>query len=210
MGNREKWALGMAVLGGIAASTGEVVHPIDTLLGALILGGITFGIASITGSLQTKPTARENAANGYQGVFSVTTNYEDANIPEDMKEFLQTLEIVKGRHDGWYKDPSNLYKLRYFHKGKWTLAVADSDSAQEKSEALSKHLTPSTHVETLVPPADLSRDAAPRFNPVPPKTEPNGMNQKIEQLERLGTLRKNDMISESEHERLKSEILGNI
>lgn len=210
MGNREKWALGMAVLGGIAASTGEVVHPIDTLLGALILGGIAFGIASIAGSLQTKPTARENAANGNQGVFSVTTNYDDANIPEDMKGFLQTLEIVKGRHDGWYKDPSNLYKLRYFHKGKWTLAVSDSDSAQEKSEALSEHLVPSTQTETLAPPAELSRDVAPRLNPAPTKSAPTDMNQKIEQLERLGTLRKNDMISEAEHERLKLEILGKI
>ena len=210
MGNREKWALGMAVLGGIAASTGEVVHPIDTLLGALILGGITFGIASIAGSLQTKPTTRENAVNGNQGALSVTTNYDDANIPEDMKEFLQTLEIVKGRQDGWYKDPSNLYKLRYFHKGKWTLAVSDSDSAQEKSEALSKHLAPSTQTETLAPPAELSRDTAPRLNPAPSKSAPTDMNQKIEQLERLGILRKNDMISEAEHERLKSEILGNI
>jgi hypothetical protein len=140
----------------------------------------------------------------------VTANYSDANIPDEMKEFLQTLEIVKGRYDGWYKDPSNLYKLRYFHKGKWTLAVADSDSAQEKSEALSKHLTPSAQTETLAPPAESSRDTAPRLSPVQSKSAPTDMNQKIEQLERLGTLRKNDMISEAEHERLKSEILGNI
>jgi hypothetical protein len=210
MGNREKWALGMAVLGGIAASTGEVVHPIDTLLGAVILGGITFGIASITGSLQTKPTASGSTANGHQGVTGVTANYSDANVSDDMKEFLQTLEIVKGRHDGWYKDPSNLYKLRYFHQGKWTLAVSDSDSAQEKSEALSQHLTPSAQTETLAPPAESSRDTAPRLSPVPSKSAPTDINQKIEQLERLGTLRKNDMISEAEHERLKSEILGNI
>lgn len=62
---------------------------------------------------------------------------------------LAELEIVQGRHDGWYKDPLNLYKLRYFHKGNWTLAVSDSDSDQEKSEALSKHLTTSTQAETL-------------------------------------------------------------
>jgi hypothetical protein len=210
MGNREKWALGMAVLGGIAASTGEVVHPIDTLLGALILGGITFGIASITGSLQTNPTAMRNTTNSNQGVASVTASYNDTNVSDEMKDFLQTLEIVQGRQDGWYKDPSNLYKLRYFHKGKWTLAVSDSDSAQEKSDALSKYLAPSTQTETLAPPAELSRDVAPRLNPAPSESAPTDMNQKIEQLERLGTLRKNDMISEVEHERLKLEILGNI
>jgi hypothetical protein len=67
---------------------------------------------------------------------------------------LAKLEIVQGRHDGWYKDPSNLYKLRYFHKGNWTLAVSDSDSAQEKSEALLKYLGPSTQTETLAPPGE--------------------------------------------------------
>jgi hypothetical protein len=67
---------------------------------------------------------------------------------------LAKLEIVQGRHDGWYKDPSNLYKLRYFHKGNWTLAVSDSDSYQEKSEALLKYLAPSTQTETLSPPGE--------------------------------------------------------
>jgi len=67
---------------------------------------------------------------------------------------LAKLEIVQGRHDGWYKDPSNLYKLRYFHKGNWTLAVSDSDSAQEKSEALLKYLAPSTQNETLATPGE--------------------------------------------------------
>jgi hypothetical protein len=67
---------------------------------------------------------------------------------------LAKLEIVQGRHDGWYKDPLNLYKLRYFHKGNWTLAVSDSDSAQEKSEALLKYLGPYTQTETLAPPGE--------------------------------------------------------
>lgn len=67
---------------------------------------------------------------------------------------LAELEVVQGRLDGWYKDPLNLYKLRYFHKGNWTLAVSDSDSAQEKLEALSKHLAPFTQTETLAPPSE--------------------------------------------------------
>jgi hypothetical protein len=200
----------MTFLGGLLASMGEVTHPIDTIIGAAILGGITYGIASIIISLQPKLVTPSNTTSNSLKASNMTANYSDANIPEDMKEFLQTLEIVKGRYDGWYKDPSNLYKLRYFHKGKWTLAVADSDSAQEKSEALSKHLTPSAQTETLAPPAESSRDTAPRLSPVQSKSAPTDMNQKIEQLERLGTLRKNDMISEAEHERLKSEILGNI
>ena len=210
MDNRLKWTIGMTFLGGLLATMGEVVNPLDTIIGAAVLGGITYGIASIIISLQPKAVAPSNATNNYQGAPNMTANYSDTNISEEMKDFLQTLEIVKGRYDGWYKDPSNLYKLRYFHKGKWTLAVSDSDSAQEKSDALSKHLSPSTQTETFAPPAELSRDAAPRLNPVPSKSMPTDMNQKIEQLERLGTLRKNDMISEAEHERLKSEILGNI
>jgi hypothetical protein len=210
MDNRLKWTVGMTFLGGLLASMGEVTHPIDTIIGAAILGGITYGIASIIISLQPKAVAPSNTTNSYQRASNMTANYSDTNISDEMKDFLQTLEIVKGRYDGWYKDPSNLYKLRYFHKGKWTLAVSDSDSAQEKSEALSKHLAPSAQTETFAPPAELSRDAALRPNPIPSKSAPTDMNQKIEQLERLGTLRKNDMISESEHERLKLEILGNI
>ena len=47
MGNREKWTIGMAILGGIAASVGEFRNPIDTILGATINGRITYGIAPI-------------------------------------------------------------------------------------------------------------------------------------------------------------------
>ena len=138
MDNRLKWTIGMTFLGGLLATMGEVVNPLDTIIGAAVLGGITYGIASIIISLQPKSVATSNTTYNYQRVSNMTANYSDTQISDEMKDFLQTLEIVKGRHDGWYKDPSSLYKLRYFQKGKWTLAVSDSDSAQEKSEAMSK------------------------------------------------------------------------
>jgi hypothetical protein len=209
MDNRLKWTIGMTFLGGLLATMGEVVNPLDSIIGAAVLGGITYGIASIIISLQPKSVAPSNTTYNYQRVSNMTANYSDTEISDEMKDFLQTLEIVKGRHDGWYKDPSSLYKLRYFQKGKWTLAVSDSDSAQEKSEAMSKHLAPSAQFEAFAPPTELSQNAAPRLNPVLSKSVPSDMNQKIEQLERIGTLRKNGMISEPEHEKLKLEILSN-
>lgn len=131
----------MAVLGGFAAiaALGGSVTLIDIILGASLNGGITFGIATLLISqksaitqLAPKSILRESATK--------VAIYDEMEIPTEMKDFLDSLEIVPGRLTGWYKDPSNLYKLRYFQNGKWTLAVSDSDSENEKSEALSRVL----------------------------------------------------------------------
>lgn len=47
MDTRAKWAIGMAVIGGIAASMGSVQSLPDTLLGAALWGGVAFGIGTI-------------------------------------------------------------------------------------------------------------------------------------------------------------------
>jgi hypothetical protein len=59
-------------------------------------------------------------------------------LTNEMREFLDSLDISEERHDGWYKDPSRLFKLRYFYKGKWTLATSDTDLELDKSLAMSK------------------------------------------------------------------------
>jgi hypothetical protein len=207
MDNRQKWTVGMAVLGGIAASQGQVSSPPDIIFGALLWAGITFGIASLVISQRARLKTLENKTNDNQRVSNMTANYSDADISQEMKDFLQTLEIVPGRYDGWYKDPSNLYKLRYFSKGKWTLAVSDSESAEEKSAALAMNFTPTTIVHTVTPtehPVTQSNSQIKSTNVVPSQDE---MNQRIEQLERVAELRRNGMISEIEHDKLKSEIL---
>ncbi len=197
----------MAFLGAIAASQGEATHPIDVMLGAAINGGLTYGIASIVISQKAKLNALDKKTGNNQRVSNMAANYSDMNISDEMKDFLQTLEIVPGRYDGWYKDPSNLYKLRYFNKGKWTLVVSDSESAEDKSAALSKHLTPTTNAEALRHPEPLIDNIAAQTKPTNVFPAPTEINQKIEQLERVAELRRNGMISELEHENLKSEIL---
>ena len=199
----------MAILGGIAASQGAVRTPVDTILGALINGGLTYGIASIYISQKSNTTKSNTAANGTQREFTMTPNLNDSNIPDELKDFLQTLEIVPGRNNGWYKDPSSLYMLRYFHRGKWTLAVSDSESEAEKQESLAKHMKTSPTTEIPISSPTTNTHVVSISNPNSLLKEPTAMNQRIEQLERIAELRQNNMISELEHEKLKSEILSN-
>jgi hypothetical protein len=200
----------MAILGGIAASQGAVRTPVDTILGALINGGLTYGIASLYISQKSKTTKSSSATNDTQREFTMTPNLINSNIPDELKDFLQTLEIVPGRNNGWYKDPSNLYKLRYFYKGKWTLAVSDSESEAEKQESLAKHLKTSLSTETPISSPTINTHVASNSNPTSLLKEPTAMNQRIEQLERIAELRQNNMISDLEYEKLKSEILSNL
>jgi hypothetical protein len=199
----------MAILGGIAASQGAVRTPVDTVLGALINGGLTYGIASIYISQKSKTTKLNSTANGTQREFTMTPNLNTSNIPDELRDFLKTLEIVPGRNNGWYKDPSNLYKLRYFFKGNWTLAVSDSESEIEKEAALFQYLKTSPPSETPISAQPTITHIASNSNPTPTLKEPTAMNQRIEQLERIAELRQNNMISDLEHEKLKSEILSN-
>jgi hypothetical protein len=58
-------------------------------------------------------------------------------LNSDTKDFLDSLEHVDGRQDGWYKDPAGAADLRYHYGGRWTPATAsDSFSKEEKSAAI--------------------------------------------------------------------------
>ena len=209
MGVREKWTIGMAILGGIAASVGDVKNPIDTILGATINGAITFGIATIyISSQKSKHDKTSTAANTTERIAMKQLNFDDSQIPSDMKEFLKTLEVVPGRNDGWYKDPSNCYMLRYFHNGKWTLVVSDTDSETEKSSLLSKYIranssSPTPQIQPLATETSVNPLAIVHSTP-----NSVGLSQKIEQLERIAELRNREMISEAEYEQLKKDVLS--
>ena len=205
MGNREYWTIGMSSLGAISATQGEVTTLPDILLGAALIGGITYGIASVFKSKESNKTKSAGITMSSQ----VVANYDDTNLPNDVKEFLKSLEIVKNRLDGWYRDPSGQYRLRYFQKGRWTMAVSDSESDTEKSEALSKFLKPTSTIATTISqpattPTSANMTSQPHSSPTP-----TPVNLTIEQLERIAELRQNDVISQQEFEKLKSEILGN-
>lgn len=209
MGNREKWTIGMAILGGIAASVGDVKNPIDTILGATINGAITFGIATIyISSQKSKYNKTSTASNTTERNTMTRQNFDNSQIPSDMREFLQTLELVPGRHDGWYKDPSNCYMLRYFQEGEWTLAVSDTDSETEKSSSLSKYIRPNSFSPTPLAQSLATETSVNSLATV--RSTPNsvGLSQKIEQLERIAELRNRKMISKAEYEQLKKDVLS--
>ena len=230
MGNREKWTIGMAILGGIAASVGEVRNPIETILGATINGAITYGIATIyISSQKSKQTKTTTTSTTNEKTTMTRLNFDDSQIHIDMREYLQTLEVVPGRNNGWYKDPANLYLLRYFHNGKWTLAVSFTDSETEKNSALSEYRRPNSFISTsktepLVSKALtnqlLTTSSTSKTEPLVSQALTNqllttsstsnsvGISQKIEHLERIAELRNRDMISEGEYEQLKKDVLG--
>lgn len=199
----------MAILGGIAASVGEARNPIDTIFGATINGAITFGIATIyILSQKSNYDKTSTASNTIERIAMTQLNFDDSQIPSDMREFLQTLEVVPGRHDGWYKDPSNCYMLRYFQKGAWTLAVSDTDSETEKNSSLSQFIransfSPAPQIQPLATETSVNRLATVHSAP-----NSMGLSQKIEQLERIAELRNREMISEAEYEQLKKDVLS--
>ncbi len=214
------------------ASMGEAVHPLDTILGAAINGGISYGIGSIYISLKDKSgkqkqtqaesvndsqiradslpsTELDDLGEFLQSKrdFRTKADYSDLSIPSELKDFLRTLGTEKGRYDGWYRDPSNLYKFRYYHEGRWTLAVSDTDSKSDKDQSLDKYLkmiAPVKHPYKLSASENLITTKT-----TPPLAPPTitAMSKKIEQLERIAALRHDNMISELEHESLKAEIL---
>jgi hypothetical protein len=208
MGNREKWTIGMAILGGIAASVGEFRNPIDTILGATINGAITYGIATIyISSQKSKQTKTTTTSTTNEKTTMTRLNFDDSQIHIDMREYLQTLEVVPGRNNGWYKDPANLYLLRYFHNGKWTLAVSFTDSETDKNSALSEYRRPDFISTSKTEPL-VSKALTNQLLTTSSTSNSVGISQKIEHLERIAELRNRDMISEGEYEQLKKDVLG--
>lgn len=206
MGNREYWTIGMASLGAIAASQGQATTLPDIILGAALTGGMAFGIGSIFKAEDSK--LKKLADN--KPLVELSVDYSQADLSDVDREFLQSLEIVKGRLDGWYRDPSNLYRLRYFRNGKWTLAVSNSESETEKTEALIKISTKTSATERPVsPPVEpLSSSSGSTLSASTNTPVQHNLDHAIKQLERIAELRRSNMISDAEHEKLKSEILG--
>lgn len=204
MGNREYWTIGLAFLGAVAASQGQVTTFPDILLGATLSGGMAYGIGSIFKSENSKLKKLANK----KPLDEMPEDYTLADLSTDDREFLQSLEIVTGRLDGWYRDPSGLYRLRYFKNGEWTLAVSDSESELEKIQALVKISKKTSNAKFAT-----SSQANPQTSPntlsaSTPTHLQQILNHSIEQLERIAELRRSNMISEAEYEKLKSIILG--
>jgi hypothetical protein len=194
MGNKKYWTIGMSSLGGITpiVSLGQLVTVVDIVLGAAVLGGITFGVCSMfnsNGSSQTKTI-----------VNSPTNRFS---------KFIKTAVSGVPQANGWYRDPSGLDLWRYLENGQWTIHVShgqkDTTSMNTPSEisepASSDNFMNSLHER--IESSERSVDSATK------PAESVQLAQKLEQIERIAELRQKDMISQQEFENLKSEILGN-
>lgn len=108
MENRTYWTIGMSLLGAIAAivSLGQLVTIVDIILGAAIVGGITFGVCSTFKSKESSKT---------KTISKGPTNR--------ISNFFKTAVTGAPQSDGWYNDPSGLDFWRYFENGQWTIDV---------------------------------------------------------------------------------------
>ena len=194
MGNRTYWTIGMSLLGAIAAivSLGQLVTIVDIILGAAILGGITFGVCSTFKSKESSQTK--------------TISKAPANR---ISNFFKTAVTGAPQSDGWYNDPSGLDFWRYFENGQWTI-----DVRHRHEPSTTVDLSP--EVSEPTPPDNFSNSLHERIESGPRSgddatkpAESVQLSQRLEQIERIAELRQNDMISRQEFEKLKSEILGN-
>ena len=60
-------------------------------------------------------------------------------LNNEEKSFLDTLDDVPNRLDGWYRDPAGVAELRYHLNGRWTTAtITDFNSEEEKAAAIDR------------------------------------------------------------------------
>lgn len=110
------FAIGVA-LGGLASivtaiRVGQIPHPMDTLLGAGIWGGIFGGAVALYERVSSRPM-RERVPT-------------PRNLAEgDIDGFLASLPIALNQPDGWYPDPSRSFRWRRLADGAWSTDVSD-------------------------------------------------------------------------------------
>jgi hypothetical protein len=192
MGNREYWTIGMASLGAIAASQGQMTTLPDILLGAALSGGIAFGVGSIFKSEDSNKTGT---------IGNSTVNR--------LSNFRKTAVPRLPKVDGWYRDPSGLDIWRYFENGQWTLDVSDKYKKANKTKKTAEDPEPTSSVLDSNLPHERSESSARGGDSATKSAESVQLSQRLEQIERIAELRQNDVISQQEFEKLKSEILGN-
>lgn len=209
MGTREVLSTAVAVLAGLGTvqNLGETVTAPDVLISASICFGITYGVSTAFMKLGKRENSHyDNSAPD----FSETNHQNPHPIDPELQAFLNSLPKRMNEEDGWYRDPANLYLLRYFSNGRWTLAVSDSDSDSEKSSAIAKFLPYLESLNKADAPSDRSSTAVRQHGNS--TVEPKNANldstaEKLNHLERLGNLRRSNTITEEEFQILKKQII---
>ena len=206
-----KWvAVLIGILGGLGAfaALGESVTELDVLIGAGTCWGIAYGIGTMI--MKSKSSASSNTAEKQYSRDSLSPgkNLNASPRVTTTKKLRPEAQSNRWlRKDGWYQDPKNYKKLRYFHQGEWTSAVSDSNTDKDKSAAIAEflpHLLEHTALQTDSP---KSEDTGNSEEALRVEKESNLISQRVEQLERLAKLRENQMISEEEFQLLKKQII---
>jgi hypothetical protein len=214
------WAASAPITNSLTSDSSQEIN--------LVAGAIDFFIAFVIQTLiflvlpakllrRSKPElGRKRLASDYEvGVSHVDREFLDNleldyefELTDELREFLDSLDISEERQDGWYKDPSALFKLRYFYKSKWTLATSDSDSESDKSVALSKFLTVTTKVpiqqNDFTKPHD-SRQEKIVETQVFKQSEPGNI---VSDLEKLAALLNRGLLSDEEFRQAKHRLLN--
>jgi hypothetical protein len=178
-------AIGFAIgaaLGGLAATQGRISHPLDTLLGAGIWGGIFGGVVALYEKLSSRSNRQLAPTSGNSAPVSTSVNYAE----DDIDGFLASLPVAPNQEDGWYSDPARSFRWRHFAGGAWSTDVSD-----ELPETLVPHRAPESEESYDVDSAVVPRD-----------------NSIVEELERLAVLRRSGMLSDEEFRLAKERILG--
>ncbi len=123
------------------------------------------------------------------------------DLSAEQRAFLDSFELVPGRQDGWYKDPSGDSALRYYFGGRWTTATvhttstnAEKTSALDTLFSLDRKLKTGHRQDSL---NDASYDGA------------QSMSQSTEdRVVAIAKLLDSGLITKSEFDILKSEIFG--
>jgi hypothetical protein len=133
-------------------------------------------------------------------------NYE-FELTNEMKEFLDSLEVVPRRLDGWYRDPSGFSRLRYFYKGKWTPATSNSENESEKSLALSEFLPIPARTQGIESQSTEPLETRPKQSVVAPTSNQLGLGNIASDLFKLATLLDRGLLSREEFEEAKLQLL---
>lgn len=205
MGNREYWTIGVASLGAIAASQGQVTTLPDIVLGAVLSGGITFGIASTVMKKQMKSETKSILAlNKNNRTDYRNSRKESLEIPKEMPDTI----------NGWYPDPSKLHVFRYLHNENWTDYVSDSSAnvgIDKKGDLeTTGRYQPQIKANTI-PSSEPTFLASSKFGPTTNTESSNTINDVsdlIVHLERLSNLLNEKVITEEEFESLKKTLLA--
>lgn len=207
MNTRLRWSLGLACLGGLAASRGSFRNFPDVIAGAVLWFVIAFIVISILRSFRNKKTHSKPGTSLTSTLFgNSSTSHSKTVAPVATLDSrsLGQFDVVPGRRDGWYKDPQKTFKLRYFQNGQWTQAAVNSDAESDKDMAILNHQSTSAAAQSAKNQTQVFDEASETQEHLSDRTVKPDI---VDQLERLGHLHRSGDLDSDEFQQFKKLLL---